>query len=196
MWLHVPRGFQSERTGKTILKLNKSIYYGLPVAPKLWYEHLFKALKEDEFVVSKFDPCLLLKKDMMLVVYVDDIGISAKRKQDVDEMVERLKKRGFELTCEGSFSEFLDIKFEKMPDGAINITQKGLIQKIIKIAGMSDCNPNWTPASTTPLGTDPKGEPMDKLWNYRSIIGMLLYLTTNTFPRLHPSFVASCSCQS
>ena len=73
MWLHVPRGFQSERTGKTILKLNKSIY-GLSVAPKLWYEHLFKALKEDVAVLSKFDPCLLFKKDTMLVVYVDDLG--------------------------------------------------------------------------------------------------------------------------
>jgi hypothetical protein len=182
VWLHVPRGFQSERTGKTILRLNKSIY-GLSVAPKLWYEHLFKALKEDGFVVSKFDSCLLFKKDMMLVVYVDDVGISAKRKQDVDEMVERLRKKGFELTREGTFSEFLGIKFEKnSDDGSINMTQKGLINKIIETAGMTDCNPNWTPASTTPLGTDPDGEPMDELWNYRSIIGMLLYLTTNTRP--------------
>jgi hypothetical protein len=66
-WLHIPRGFKSERSGKTILKLNESIY-GLLVAPKLWYEHLFKALTEDGFVASKFNPCLLFKKDMMLVV--------------------------------------------------------------------------------------------------------------------------------
>jgi hypothetical protein len=182
VWLHIPRGFQSEREGKTILRLNKSIY-GLSVAPKLWYEHLFKALNETGFVASKFDPCLLFKKDMMIVVYVDDVGISAKRKEDVDEMVERLRKKGFELTREGSFSEFLGIKFEKhSQDGSINMTQKGLINKIIEAAGMTDCNPNWTPASTTPLGSDPDGEPMNETWNYRSIIGMLLYLTTNTRP--------------
>ena len=183
VWLHIPRGFQSGRKGKTILRLNKSIY-GLSVAPKLWYEHLFKALKEDGFTVSKLDPCLLFKKDMMLVVYVDDVGISAKRKEDVDAMVQRLKKKGFELTREGSFSEFLGIKFEKLADGSINMTQKGLINKIIETAGMTNCNPNWTPASTTPLGIDPDGEPMDETWNYRSIIGMLLYLTTNTRPDL------------
>jgi hypothetical protein len=180
VWLHIPCGFQSNREGKTILKLNKSIY-GLSVAPKLWYEHLFKALKEVGFIVSKFDPCLLFKKDMMLVVYVDDVGIAAKRKQDVDEMVERLRQKGFELTREGSFSEFLGIKFEKNDqDESINMTQKGLINKIIETAGMTDCNPNWTPASTTPMGIDPDGEPMNETWNYRSIIGMLLYLTTNT----------------
>jgi len=182
VWLHIPRGFQSGRTGKTILRLNKSIY-GLSVAPKLWYEHLFKALKEDGFVVSKFDPCLLFKDNMMLVVYVDDVGISSKYKKSVDDMVDRLRNKGFELTREGSFSEFLGIKFEKNPDdGSINMTQKGLINKIIEAAGMTDCNPNWTPASTTPLGSDPDGEPMDEIWNYRSIIGMLLYLTTNTRP--------------
>ena len=62
------------------------------------------------------------------------------------------------------------------------MTQKGLINKIIETAGMTDCNPSWTPALTTPLGTDPNGEPMDELWNYRFIIGILLYLTTNTRP--------------
>jgi hypothetical protein len=76
VWLHVPRGFQSGRKGKTILRLNKSIY-GLSVTPKLWYEHLFKALKEDGFTMSEYDPCLLFKKDRMLVVYVDDVGIAA-----------------------------------------------------------------------------------------------------------------------
>jgi hypothetical protein len=108
VWLHIPLGFQSVRAGKTILRLNKSIY-GLSVAPKLWYEHLFKALNEDGFVASKFDPCLLFKKGMMLVVYVDDVGIAVKRKEDVDEMVTRLRKKRFELTREGSFSEFLEI---------------------------------------------------------------------------------------
>ena len=97
VWLHVPCGFQSERTGKTILKLNKRIY-GLSVTPKVLYEHLFKALKEDGFIVSNFYPCFLFKKDMMLVVYGDDVGISTKRKQDIDEMVEQLRKKGFELT--------------------------------------------------------------------------------------------------
>ena len=85
---------------------------GLSVAPKLWCEHLFKALKEDGFTASKLDRCLLFKMDMMLVVCVDDVGIAAKAKEDVDEMVKRLrKKKGHELTREGSFSEFLGIEF-------------------------------------------------------------------------------------
>jgi len=49
---------------------------------------------------------------------------------------------------------------------------------------MRDCNPNKVPASTEALGSDPNGEPMDEAWNYKSIIGMLIYLTTNTRPNI------------
>jgi hypothetical protein len=62
------------------------------------------------------------------------------------------------------------------------MTQKGLIEKIIKATKMEDCNPNWTPASTQALGIDPDGEPIAEEWNYRSIVGMMLYLSTNTRP--------------
>jgi predicted RNA binding protein YcfA (HicA-like mRNA interferase family) len=184
VWLHLPRGFKSTWTGKTCLKLNKSIY-GLSVAPKLWHEHLFKALEQDGFVPSKYDPCLLFKKGMMLVVYVNDVGIAAKGPEYVDDLIKRLRNQGFQLTREGSFSEFLGIKFETNPvDGSVNMTQKGLIKKIIETAGMIYCNPNWTPASITPLGLDPNGEPMEESCSYRSVVGMLLYLTTNTRPDL------------
>ena len=183
IWIHLPRGFRSAQTGiKTCLRLKKSLY-GLTVAPRLWYQHLFAALLEDGFTQSVIDPCLLHKKNMLVVVFVDDCGIAAPSKKLVDDLVARLRAKGFELTQEGSFSEFLGIKFEKnQATGTITMTQKGLIQKVIAATGMEDCNPNWTPASTTALGSDPEGEPMTDAWNYRSVVGMLLYLTTNTRP--------------
>jgi len=47
---------------------------------------------------------------------------------------------------------------------------------------MTDCNPNKVPASTEALGSDPEGEPFDEQWNYASIVGMLIYLSTNSRP--------------
>jgi hypothetical protein len=48
---------------------------------------------------------------------------------------------------------------------------------------MDDCNPNWTPALSAALGSDPDGPLYDQSeWNYASIVGMLLYLSTNTRP--------------
>jgi hypothetical protein len=55
--------------------------------------------------------------------------------------------------------------------------------------GLDDCKPNLTPASQPALGKDENGETMSELWNYPSIIGMLLYLSTNTRPDI--SFAVS-----
>ena len=188
IWIHLPRGFLSGLSrlsggARTCLRLKKSLY-GTKFAPRLWYQHLFRTLVDDlGFCQSDHDSCLLTKKDMILVVFVDDAGIGSKRKEDADNLVQQLVDRGFELTREGTFTEFLGIKFDKDKSaGTITLTQQGLIQKIVDTTGMQDCNPNWTPASPMALGSDPDGETMREEWLYSSIVGMLLYLSTNTSP--------------
>ena len=47
---------------------------------------------------------------------------------------------------------------------------------------MTDCSPNKTPCTQLGLGSDTEGSPINEAWNYSSIVGMLLYLTTNTRP--------------
>jgi hypothetical protein len=122
-------------------------------------------------------------KDLMIVLYVDDAGIAAPTVELIDAFVDGLKAKGFELTKEGSFSEFLGIKFEEDTSaGSITMTQTGLIKKIIATTKMENCNPNWVPAAKEALGIDPEGKPMEEEWSYPSIIGMLLYLSTNTRP--------------
>jgi hypothetical protein len=191
VWIRLPRGFHSSRTGtgNTCLRLCRSLY-GLSIAPKLWYEHLFAFFISDGFKPCDEDKCLLIKADMLIICYVDDAGISCKNKKGVDALMERLQKANFKLTREGSFSEFLGIKFEKDPvSKTITLTQQGLIKKIIKATGMANCHPNWIPASPKCLGSDPDGAPMVESWSYPSILGMLLYLSSNTRPDI--SFAVS-----
>ena len=118
-----------------------------------------------------------------MVTFVDDCGIAYLHEKDVDKLINNLRNRGFALTREGDFTSFLGIKFEKDEEtGSLTMTQKGLIDRIVALTGMSNCNPNWTPASSVVLASDPNGEPMTDDWNYRSVIGMFLYLSTNTRP--------------
>jgi hypothetical protein len=71
-------------------------------------------------------------KDLMIVLYVDDAGITAPTIELIDEFIDGLKAKGFKITKEGSFSEFLGIKFEEDTSaGSITMTQTGLIKKII-----------------------------------------------------------------
>ena len=50
------------------------------------------------------------------------------------------------------------------------------------MASVTVYTPRNTPAATTPLGADVDGLPFNEQWEYRSIIGMLMYLSSNTRP--------------
>jgi hypothetical protein len=125
----------------------------------------------------------LYKKNLVVICYVDDLGLASPNMSIIDEFVATLESKGFELTRESTFSEFLGIKLEHDKNKkTVTLTQRGLIQKIINAVGLQDANPNWTPAIQTALGSDPEGPSMNETWSYPSIVGMLLYLSTNTRP--------------
>ena len=91
--------------------------------------------------------------------------------------------KGFELTKERDFSAYLRIKFHtNLKNNTITMTQPGLIKKVVEATGMTLCSPNKTPTSQTALGSDPEGPPIKGNWKYSSVVGMLLYLSTNTRP--------------
>ena len=62
------------------------------------------------------------------------------------------------------------------------MTQTGLIDRIAAATGLTDSNPNKTPTHQDALGKDLEGPAMKEDWSYRSVVGMLLYLSTNTRP--------------
>jgi hypothetical protein len=180
--MEIPKGYRSTKGDGYCLRLVKSLY-GHKKAPKYWFDYISKGFKKLGLVQSKFDQCLWYRgNDLMIVQYVDDCGISAPTQKIIDDFVKELNNLNFELTKEDTFAEFLGIKFATLKDGSIECTQRGLIKKTLKAAGMEDCNPNSTPALVKALGSDPEGEPMNEKWDYLSIVGMLLYLSTNTRP--------------
>ena len=79
--------------------------------------------------MSEYDKCLWYGDNIMVVLYVDDCGISAPTQAIIDRFVKDLKGLGFKLTQEGTFKEFLGIKFKTQDNGTIECTQRGLITK-------------------------------------------------------------------
>ena len=47
---------------------------------------------------------------------------------------------------------------------------------------MESCNSCVTPCSLTALGKDENGDPIDELWDYAAVVGMRMYLATNSRP--------------
>ena len=183
VWIHPPRGYYRDLRGKSVLRLNKSMY-GLRDAPRLWFQNLFQYLLLPElgFIQSEHDPCILCRSDMIIIVYVDDMGVAAERNESIDHLIKFLRSKGLDLEREGSFQDYLGIRFTHLPNGSVHMTQSGLIKKIITATGMENCNPNKTPAAKTCLAKDTNGDNMNPTFSYRSVVGMLIYLSGNTRP--------------
>ncbi|MFM7311463.1 MAG: reverse transcriptase domain-containing protein, partial [Flavobacteriales bacterium] len=143
VWIHHPKGFPGPRPN-TCLQLNRSLY-GLRRSPKLFFETASAAFVKLGFVPSSFDPCLLYRPGMLIVMYVDDCGIGAKDPAEIDQLVADLRNLGFDLTQEGDFTEFLGIKLTNNTDGTITLTQQGLIDKIVKAVHLETSNSVCTP---------------------------------------------------
>jgi hypothetical protein len=164
------------------LRLKKSLY-GLTQAPRLWFKHLTAALETLGLKQSAYDQCLFYGKDLLVGFHVDDAILVAKTPQIIDKFIEDLQKMGFELTKEEDLCDYLGIKmFRDDSKGTITLTQTSLIDKIVQATGLEGCNPNYVPTTQQALGSDPDGQPMQEKWSYASVVGMLLYLSTNTRP--------------
>ena len=60
------------------------------------------------------------------------------------------------------------------------LSQTGLIERILSVMDMTECNRKYTPADKIPLGKDVDGDPYMEEWDYRSVVGMMLYLASST----------------
>ena len=86
-----------------VLKLNRSLY-GLKQASVNWYDMLEKVLEARGFKESVADPCVFLRGDTIVLVYVNDCILLSQNKTTIDEFITSLKNGPeiFEFTDEGS----------------------------------------------------------------------------------------------
>ena len=78
-----------------------------------------------------------------------------------------------------------------MDDGGFQFYQNGLIGKVLKATGMEHFNGFPTPTKVeAPLGRDMNGSKAKRYWtnSYDSVIGMMLYLASNTRPYIYFAF--------
>ena len=67
-----------------LLRLKKNVY-GVKDAARTWHMHLRQGLKDRGFTQSKVDPCVFLKKNLILVIYVDDVIAFCPDEKPIDE---------------------------------------------------------------------------------------------------------------
>ena len=153
MYIALPKDFDSNDSN-SILKLNTSLY-GMQQSPLMWHEQLKASLETRGFKTSTTDQCLFLEPHIICIVYVNDCLFFARNSLIIDVMIKDLQK-DLSLVPEEDVEAFLGIQIFHTGD-RIEFTQPGLINRILILCGMENCNTRTTPANGTRLGTDKNG---------------------------------------
>jgi hypothetical protein len=178
VYVEMPRGF---RKPGYVYKLKRSLY-GLRQSPKNFFEHLKSKLLACGFKQSAFDPCLFLSDKVICLTYVDDCLFFAPKEEYIDEAIERIRSVGMDLHVESDVAGFLGVMIDRSDSTRVTMTQTGLITRIIDALNLNGANTKETPAEFGVLIADKEGDECDEGFNYASVVGMLMYLCSNTRP--------------
>jgi Reverse transcriptase (RNA-dependent DNA polymerase) len=169
-----------------VLKLKKSVY-GLRQAPANFFSTLRDGLIARSFEqIKMIDLCLFWSQDVIYVTYVDDcLFFFSHSEEKIDAVLEDLKSANptsFQLNIEDDVAGFLGIHLAKQGDGSIELKQTGLIDWILHVVNMEDCCEVTMPVEKGTIGKDDQGQDCQETWSYSSIVGMLMYLASNSWP--------------
>ena len=92
------------------------------------------------FELSKVDPCLYYKEEVILLVYMDDYILMGTTNVAIDKAIHALisSKQNFTIEYEGAVSDFLGVKIDCSANGTVMLTQPQLIDSIIEDLNMKD----------------------------------------------------------
>nr|GEY37734.1 retrovirus-related Pol polyprotein from transposon TNT 1-94 [Tanacetum cinerariifolium] len=190
VYVNQPDGFVDPYHPDKVYRLKKALY-GLKQAPRAWYDELSSFLVSKGFSKGFINPTLFITKhrgDILVVqIYVDDI-IFGSSNPKLSKQFEKLMHSKFEMSMMGELKFFLGIQIHQSSRG-IFINQAKYAQEILIKHGMTSCDSVGTPMATKHLDADLNGTPVDQT-KYRSMVGALMYLTTNRPDIMH----ATCYC--
>ena len=188
--MELPAGITYDQGSRKqyVLKLDKNLY-GLKNAAHNWFNMLSDGLTGPDlnFKKSAIDPCVFLRKDAIILTWVDDCLVFSKDLSVITNIVGTLKK-SFDVDLEeninsGDVSRYLGLVIDRKEDNSFEIRQPFLIDRILKLLEIDDkVNSKSTPVSKPLLHKDKEAPPRVRKWNYRAAVGMLNYLQASTRP--------------
>lgn len=185
IYLKQPPGFV---INNQVYKLKKSLY-GLKQAARVWNLTIHKVLVDDGFIQSQADKCLYIKnvnnKECYLIIHVDDILVAGTDMEIINQTHDILSKH-FKVKDLGTVKYFLGITVTQDNDENFYINQENYIKKIASEAGLEYAKPSRYPLDPGFYKfQNPVPLPEDN--DYRKLVGMLLYVSTNTRPDIASS---------
>ncbi|KAG5682922.1 hypothetical protein PVAND_012240 [Polypedilum vanderplanki] len=183
IYLKQPPGYE---INNQVLRLKKSLY-GLKQAARVWNQTIHQVLIHDGFIQSQADMCFYIKnldnKSCYLIIHVDDILIAGSDLEIISQTQATLSKH-FQVKDLGTVKFFLGIAINQDEEGNFFINQENYIKKIVSEASLSDAKPSKIPLD---VGYYKLEVLLEDNKEYRKLIGMLLYVSTNSRPDISSS---------
>lgn len=184
IYMKQPPGFTN---GDKVYKLVKSLY-GLRQAARCWNQVLHRSLVKNGFLQSLIDKCLYTQhsggESCYLLVHVDDILLATSKESFTDKIMYKIGQ-DFEIKDLGEVHHYLGIDVKRSSNGHFMISQSAYIDKIVEAADLKEAKISKYPVDTGYYKLE--GELLPSNDDYRKLIGMLLYLSTNTRPDIAAS---------
>ena len=189
-----PEGYMDPERPEHVCLLKKSLY-GLKQSPRQWYLRFDEFITTNGFKRCSFDCCVyykLLKTHiyMYLLLYVDDMLIACKLRDEIEALKELLSSE-FDTKDLGHARKILGMDIRRnMKEGTMFHSQENYVKKIVKTFGMSVCKSVMTPlASHFKLSnlqcakTDEERHEMVK-FPYANVVGCMMYAMVLTRPNI------------
>nr|GEV51639.1 ribonuclease H-like domain, reverse transcriptase, RNA-dependent DNA polymerase [Tanacetum cinerariifolium] len=168
--------WEREDNGK-VYRLIKALY-GLKQALRAWNIKLDNTLKSLDFNKCALEQAIYTKisRDSTIIVgvYIDDLIITGTPKKEIDKFKAQMEEK-FKMSDLGLLAYYLGIKVTQA-GGNISIKQSAYTNKILKEAGMIDCNETLIPMDPGTRLTKITEGTMVNSTEYQILIGCLRYL--------------------
>jgi hypothetical protein len=87
---------------------------------------------------------------------------------------------GLDLSIEQDYAGYLGVDVKPQEDGTIHLSQAGLISCIINNIGLSEATSHKSTPAGEILASHKSSPPLSADYNYRSVLGKIMYLSSNT----------------
>ncbi|CAA7021062.1 unnamed protein product [Microthlaspi erraticum] len=147
-------------------------------SPRCWNTKLDQILKGLGFKKCAKESAVYRKQEggslLIIAIYVDDLFVTGNTLKAIDEFKAGMSSK-FEMSDLGKLTYYLGIEVNQGEDG-IEIKQEGYARRIIKEAGLDDCNPTQIPMKFGLKVSKALEETEIVPKNYRRNVGCLRYL--------------------
>ena len=188
MFMEIPKGCElpGHNSKDWVLNVPRNIYGGKD-SGQVWYLYLKSKLLSVVFKISKHDECVFYKGNCMHALCTDDSILVGPDQRELDNIIREIESTGLAITSEDGINDFLGLHIEHKQDGTIHLTQERLIKSILEDLGLDGPNVKThdTPMVCSKLlSRHPNSPAFDGSFNYRRVIGKLLFLEKSTRPDL------------